>query len=129
VAADGEVGADLEISPAELVFDLLVALLNQPLLIPVKQKPSLAWRRGPGRYSAWEHCCRRRLWFVGCGQGRRVSAMQPSAGYAVTPDALVWVLLPPERRAAAVALLAVLAAAAEDPPGAPGPGCDRVPVI
>ena len=71
--------------------------------------------------------------------------MQPSAGNAVTPDPLVWALLPPERRAAAVALLAMLAAraaacvagggrdepgevpaagaaAAEDPPGAPGPG-------
>src|SRR6266702_8256123 len=28
VAADGEVGADLEVSPAELVLDLLVALLD-----------------------------------------------------------------------------------------------------
>ena len=36
--------------------------------------------------------------------------MQPSAGNAVTPDLLVWMLLPPERRAAAVALLAMLAA-------------------
>ncbi len=34
--------------------------------------------------------------------------MQPSAGNAVTPDLLVWMLLPPERRAAAVALLAML---------------------
>src|SRR6266566_3862123 len=28
VAADGEVGADLEVGPAELVFDLLAALLD-----------------------------------------------------------------------------------------------------
>jgi len=36
VAADGDIGADLEVGPAELVLDLLVTLLNQPLLIPVK---------------------------------------------------------------------------------------------
>jgi hypothetical protein len=50
VAADGDVGADLEVGPAELVLDLLVALLNRPLLMPVKQKLSLAWRLRPGRY-------------------------------------------------------------------------------
>ena len=38
--------------------------------------------------------------------------MRPSAGNAVTPDPLVWAVLPPERRAAAVALLAMLAARA-----------------
>ena len=36
VAADRDIGADLEVGPAQLVFDLLVALLNRPLLIPVK---------------------------------------------------------------------------------------------
>ena len=36
--------------------------------------------------------------------------MRPSAGQAVTPDPVVWAVLPPERRAAAVALLAMLAA-------------------
>ena len=38
--------------------------------------------------------------------------MRPSAGNAVTPDPVIWVVLPPERRAAAVALLAMLAARA-----------------
>ena len=37
VAADREVGADLEVGPAQLVFDLLVALLNRPLLMPLKR--------------------------------------------------------------------------------------------
>ena len=38
--------------------------------------------------------------------------MRPSAGNVVTPDPLVWAVLPPERRAAVVALLAMLAARA-----------------
>ncbi len=38
--------------------------------------------------------------------------MRPSAGNAVTPDPVIWAVLPPERRAAAVALLAMLAARA-----------------
>ena len=38
--------------------------------------------------------------------------MRPSAGNAVTPDPVLWSVLPPERRAAAVALLAMLAARA-----------------
>jgi hypothetical protein len=42
VTAGRDIGADLEAGPAQLVLDLLVALLNQPLLIPVKRKPSLA---------------------------------------------------------------------------------------
>ena len=75
--------------------------------------------------------------------------MRPSAGHAVTPDPVIWAVLPPERRAAAVALLAMLAARAaarwreavvmslgryrpqgqpqqKIRPGAPGPGGDRV---
>ena len=36
VAADGDVGADLEIGPAQLVLDLLAALLNQPPMMPLK---------------------------------------------------------------------------------------------
>ena len=47
--------------------------------------------------------------------------MRPSAGNAVTPDPVIWAVLPPERRAAAVALLAMLAARAagggRDEPG------------
>jgi hypothetical protein len=42
VAADGEVGADLEIGPAQLILDLLIALLNRPPLIPMKRDMSLA---------------------------------------------------------------------------------------
>jgi hypothetical protein len=38
--------------------------------------------------------------------------MRPSTGNAVSPDPLVWAVLPPERRAAVVALLAMLAARA-----------------
>jgi hypothetical protein len=38
--------------------------------------------------------------------------MQPGAGQTVTPDLLIWAVLPPERRAAAVAVLAMLAARA-----------------
>lgn len=57
----------------------------------------------------WEHCCRRRLWFAGCGQRQRVSQMRPSAGTVVSPDPLVWMLLPPHRRAAVVAMLAASA--------------------
>jgi hypothetical protein len=112
VAQDRGVEAGLALVQAEVAFAEPESLLSRPLLIPVKRKRSLASRRGPERYSAWEHCCRRRLWFAGCGQRRRVSAMRPSAGNAVTPDPVVWVLLPPERRAAAVALLAMLAARA-----------------
>src|SRR5216110_2147411 len=75
--------------------------------------------------------------------------MRPSAGNVVTPDPLIWSVLPPERRAAVVVLLAMLAAraaagqagggrgepgkvpaggaaAAEDPSGASGPGGDGV---
>jgi len=75
--------------------------------------------------------------------------MQPSARITVTPGSLVWTVLPPERRVAVVSLLTRLAAraaagatgcgrdepglvpdrgavAAEGPPGAPGPGCDRL---
>jgi hypothetical protein len=52
------------------------------------------------------------LWFAGCGQRQRVSVMQPSAGNVVTPDPVVWAVLPPDRRAAVVALLAMLAARA-----------------
>ena len=37
VAADRNIGADLEVGPAQLVFDLLVALLNRPLLMPLKR--------------------------------------------------------------------------------------------
>jgi hypothetical protein len=62
---------------------------------------------GSGRYSAWEHCCRRRLRCAGCGQRQQVSAMRPTAGNAVTSDPVIWAVLPPERRAAAVALIAV----------------------
>jgi hypothetical protein len=112
VAEDGGVQPGLALVEAEAVLAEFEIFFNPPLLIPVKWKPSLAWRRDLGRYSAWEHCCRRRLWLAGCGQRRRVSAMRPSAGNAVAPDLLVWVLLPPERRAAAVALLAMLAARA-----------------
>ena len=36
VAADRDIGADLEVGPAQLVLDLLIALLDGPLLIPVK---------------------------------------------------------------------------------------------
>ena len=35
VAADRDVRADLEIGPAELVLDLLIALLNQPPVVPL----------------------------------------------------------------------------------------------
>ena len=50
VAADRDVGADLEIGPAQLVLDLRIALLNRPLLIPRKCKSSLARRLDLGRY-------------------------------------------------------------------------------
>jgi len=134
---------------AEVGLELLVSGLNRPPLMPVKRKLSLASRQDLWRYWAWEHCCRRRGWFAGCGQRRQVSAVQPSAGNAVTPDPVIWAVLPPERRAAAVSLLAMLAvkaaarvagggrdepgqvpaagaAAAEDRSRAPGPGGDRV---
>ncbi len=41
--------------------------------------------------------------------------MRPGAGRTVTPDPLIWTVLPPERRAAAVALLAMLAAQGRGP--------------
>ena len=69
----------------------LEIFFNRPPPMSMKRKPSLAWRRDPGRYSAFEHRCRRRLWFADCGQRRRLSAMRPSAGNEVTPDPLVWV--------------------------------------
>jgi hypothetical protein len=50
VAADGDVGADLEVGPAQLVLDLLIALLSQPPLIPIKKKWSLAFRTDPEPY-------------------------------------------------------------------------------
>jgi len=46
--------------------------------------------------------------------------MRPNAGQAVTPDPLIWAMLPPERRAAVVALLAMLAARAAAGPAGGG---------
>ena len=46
--------------------------------------------------------------------------MRPSAGNAVTPDPLIWAVLPRERRAAVVALLALLAARAAAGPAGSG---------
>jgi hypothetical protein len=42
VAADGDIGADLEVGAAELVLDLLVRVFNRPPLMPVKWRSSLA---------------------------------------------------------------------------------------
>jgi hypothetical protein len=42
VAADRDIGADLEAGPAQLVLDLLITLLNRPPLIPMKRDVSLA---------------------------------------------------------------------------------------
>ena len=55
----------------------------------------------------------RRLWFVGCGQGRRVSEVQPSweCGYS---RSLVWVLLLPDWRATMRSGVAYLAGARID---------------
>ena len=50
VAADGDIGADLEVGPAQLVLDLLVALLNQPPIMPLKLQSSPAGRLDLGRY-------------------------------------------------------------------------------
>jgi hypothetical protein len=36
VAPDGAVGADLEVPPAQLVLELLVALLSPPATSPLK---------------------------------------------------------------------------------------------
>src|SRR5712691_5243674 len=145
VLADRVVCPGLGLVPAEGVLSRFEGDFNQPPVMPMKWKSSLAWCPDRGRYWAWEHCCRRRPWFAGCGQRQQVSVMRPSAGNAVTLDPLIWAMLPRERRAAVVALLALLAAraaagpagggrdepgqvpaggaaAAQDPARAPGPG-------
>ena len=57
VAADGDVGADLEVGPAELVLDLLVALLdglitNGKFCCVRRVRLSLTWSRRPLRLRA-----------------------------------------------------------------------------
>jgi hypothetical protein len=50
MAAEGVPGPDLVLVKAGLALSLLEALFNQPPLMPVKEKSSLAYPGHPGRY-------------------------------------------------------------------------------